>query len=182
MKNLLFLFMLTSAASVAQVKLPANEAGQVQYQEIVRIGDGKSSARQLMTQVRSWARQHYPAANEAEQQLDSAHNVLFVRTFYPIGRQSVRYTLTIETKFGRYRATITDLVAETPELTLPVQPASSTVDDLKRAAGNETKNEQVIEKIAEEQAELYRQIDKSCRATLASLKESLTASAAQTSK
>jgi hypothetical protein len=179
MKNILFLLILFSTTAFAQVKLPTNEAGQVQYQEIIRMPDATRPARQVYNQIRAWADEHYATETEAEQQRDDAHGILFVRSFYPIGKRNVRYTLTVEARIGRYRATITDLVAEDDGITSPVRPSSSTVDDLKRAANGEAKSEQVLEQIATDQAELYQEIEKACRATLASLKEALTAPAAK---
>ncbi|AKD53978.1 DUF4468 domain-containing protein [Spirosoma radiotolerans] len=174
MKYLFILFLFVSISALAQVKLPTNEVGQVQYQELVRVPDSKRTARQLMEQVHSWATRYYPLGNEAEQQYDREHNILFVRTFYSIGNQSVRYTLTIETKFGRYRATITDLIIDDNGRTQPVRAVTSTVDELAVAADSTVKDKRVIEQIAADQAELYRQIDKACRETLANLKQSLT--------
>jgi hypothetical protein len=174
MKYLFILALFVSVNSLAQVRLPTNEAGLVQYQELVRVPDSKRPARQLMEQVHSWAIRYYPLANEAEQQYDREHNILFVRTFYSIGSQSVRYTLTVETKFGRYRATITDLIIDDNGRTQPVRAATSTIDELVEAADSTVKNKNVIEQIAADQADLYRQIDKSCRETLANLKQSLT--------
>ncbi|MFD2570180.1 hypothetical protein ACFSUS_06010 [Spirosoma soli] len=170
----IFFFLLLSTTALAQFTLPTNEAGQVQYQEIVRLSNPALPARQVYTQIRSWADQHYTASNEAEQQRDDVHGIVFVRSFYPIEKRNVRYTLTVEAKIGRYRATITDLVVEGDGLTLPVRATSSTVEEIKKAADSDVKNEQLVEKIAAEQAELYQQIDRACRATLASLKETLT--------
>jgi len=175
MKYLFILALFLSINSLAQVRLPTNEAGLVQYQELVRVPDSKRPARQLMEQVHTWATKYYPLGNEAEQQYDREHNILFVRTFYSIGNQSVRYTLTVETKFGRYRATITDLIIDDNGRTQPVRATTSTIDELVEAADSTVKDKSVIEQIAADQAELYRQIDKSCRETLANLKHSLTA-------
>ncbi|GAB3498896.1 hypothetical protein GCM10027341_21210 [Spirosoma knui] len=179
MKPIVSLLLLLSATAFAQVKLPTNEAGQVQYQEIARMPDANRPARQVYNQIREWASEHYTAENEAELQHDDVHGILFVRSFYPIGKRNIRYTLTVEARIGRYRATITDLVAEDEGITLPLLPTSSTVDDLKKAANGEVKSEQVLEQIAQDQAELYQEINSACRATLASLKESLTAPAAK---
>lgn len=175
MKYLFILALFASINSLAQVRLPTNEAGLVQYQELVRVPDSKRPARQLMEQVHAWAIKYYPLNNEAEQQYDREHNILFVRTFYSIGNQSVRYTLTVETKFGRYRATITDLIIDDNGRTQPVRAVTSTVDELAEAADSTVKSKSVIEQIATDQADLYRQIDKSCRETLTNLKRALTA-------
>ncbi|SOD92405.1 DUF4468 domain-containing protein [Spirosoma fluviale] len=174
MKYTLFFFLILSFSSIAQVRLPTNELGQVQYQDLVRVPDSKRPARQLMEQVREWADQYYPQASEAEQQFDQEHNILFVRTLYDIGRQSVRYTLTIETKFGRYRATLTDLIIDDNGRTQPVRAASSTVEEMTAAADKSLKNRDLLEQIVADQTDLYRQIDKSCRSTLASLKQAMT--------
>jgi len=177
MKAQLLFFILFSTTALAQVQLPTNDAGLVQYQETVVVPDKTRPARQLMTQVRSWANQEYPAQNEAEQQFSPENNILFIRTFYPIGDQSVRYTLTIETKYGRYRATLTDLFVEGDGLAQaqPVRPVSTTAEELSRVSTDSLKNDQLIEQIATNQATLYKEIDKACRATLASLKAALTA-------
>jgi hypothetical protein len=167
-----FLFLLiVSIPAFAQVKLPANEAGLVQYQEIVRIGDGKGAARPLFEQIRTWAKQHYPTANEAELHDDPQHGIVFVRSLYGIGDQSIRYTFTIEARVGRYRATITDLIAEQGGITQPVLPVSTSADEIQRSAADSVKNSDLIRQIADNQADLYQQIDKACRTTLASLKE-----------
>ena len=177
MKIIRLFFVLFSITAQAQVRLPANEAGQVQYQEIVRIGDGKGPARPIFDQIRLWAQQHYPRANEAELHYDQQHGIVFVRSLYAIGDQSIRYTLTIEARIGRYRATITDLIAEQGVLTQPVRPVSSSAEEMKRTAADSVKNSGLVEQIAISQADLYRQIDESCRATLASLKQSVMTSA-----
>ncbi|GAB3023384.1 hypothetical protein [Spirosoma pulveris] len=174
MKYALFFFLFLPLFSVAQVQLPTNELGQVQYQDLVRVPDSKRPARQLMEQVRAWASQYYPQASEAEQQFDQEHNILFVRTFYAIGKRSVRYTLTIETKFGRYRATLTDLIIDDGGRTQPVRAASSTVEEMTTAADKSLKNRELLQQIVDDQTNLYQQIDKSCRSTLASLKEAMT--------
>ncbi|MBC3786147.1 DUF4468 domain-containing protein [Spirosoma utsteinense] len=175
MKAVLLFFALIAVPAVAQIKLPANETGQVQYQEIVRIGDGKGPARQVFNQLRLWTEEHYPK-NEAELQFDEQHGIVFVRSLFPSDDQTVRYTLTVEARIGRYRATITDLVAEQKGgLAQPVRPVSSTVEEIERAANGTTKNKVLVQQIAANQAELYRQIDQLCRATLASLKQSMTA-------
>ena len=175
MKKILLLFWLFSPAVLAQVKLPTNEAGQVQYQEIVRLPDGAQPARQVYNQIRAWADQHYTSTNEAERQHDDVHGIVFVRSLYAIGNRNVRYTLTIEARIGRYRATLTDLIAEGNGLVLPVRPTSSTAEELMKAADSAVKNDTLINQIAAEQTDFYHQLDRECRATLASLKEKLTA-------
>lgn len=175
MKILLALFALIPATTFAQVKLPTSETGQVQYQEIVRIGDGKGPARPLFDQIRSWAKQRYPLANEAELHYDQQHGIAFVRSLYTIGNQSVRYTLTIEARIGRYRATITDLIAEQGGLVQPVRPVSTSAEEMAKAAPDSIRNSSLIKQIADDQADFYQQIDEVCRATLTSLKQSVTA-------
>jgi hypothetical protein len=175
MKLFLFFFLLLSLNAIAQVRLPTNEAGQVQYQETIKLPDNTRKARQIIEQARSWANLQYDSTT-AEQQYDAEHTILFIRSFFPINKQSIRYTLTIEAKYGRYRATLTDLVAENDALTLPVQASSGTVAEMERAAGSKPINKKILEQTARQQAELYRQIDKACRDTLASLKQALTTS------
>ncbi|WP_420147981.1 hypothetical protein [Spirosoma sp.] len=174
MKYLVLFLCFLSLPTLAQIKLPANESGQVQYQEIVRVPDSKRPARQLMEQARAWGEQHYRSNLTTEQQFDQEHNILFIRSSYLINNQTIRYTLTIEPKFGRYRATLTDLVAENNGMNIPVRPSSVTVDDIKRIAADSLKNNNLIEETAQRQADLYDQLDKSCRATLASLKAVMT--------
>ena len=174
MKAALLLFLLMPTIASAQVKLPTSEAGQVQYQEIVRIGDGKGPARPIFDQIRAWAQQRYPLANEAELHHDQQHGIVFVRSLYSVGDQSIRYTLTVEARIGRYRATITDLIAEQGGLIQPVRPVSSTAEEMERAAPDSVKNSDLAKQIAGSQAEVYRQIDEACRATLASLKQTMT--------
>ena len=168
------LFVFSSLTALAQFRLPTNELGQVQYQEVVRVPDSKRPALQLMEQARSWADAHYDLNLTTEQQYDQEHNILFIKSSYPINNQTVRYTLTIEPKFGRYRVTLTDLIAEANGLNSPIQAANPTLEDIKKSAGSSTKPA-VIEQTAKQQAELYREIDRSCRATLASLKETMSA-------
>jgi hypothetical protein len=177
MKNLLLLTVFLSTTALAQVHLPTNETGQVQYQETVRVPNTTETAKKLMTQVRSWADEYYPDQNEVEQQFDQEHSILFIRTFYPIDKQNVRYTLTIETKYGRYRATIADLVLEGDGLTQaqPIRPISTTTDELSRVSADTVKHD-TLAQIASDQATLYQEIDKACKATLASLKAALTES------
>ncbi len=174
MKTALVFLLLISATALAQVKLPTSETGQVQYQEIVRIGDGKGPARPIFDQIRAWARERYPMANEAELHYNQQHGIAFVRSLYTIGNQSIRYTLTIEAKIGRYRATITDLIAEQGGLVQPVRPVSSSAEEMAQVAADSVKNSNLIKQIAADQAEVYQQIDEACRTTLASLKQSVT--------
>lgn len=176
MNSIFLLFFFLSFNALAQVKLPVNELGQVQYQEIVRVPDSKRPARQLMEQARAWADQEYESNLTTEQQYDQEHNILFVKSSYSINNQTVRYTLTIEPKFGRYRATLTDLITESKGLNVPILASSATVDEIKRAAGNKVTNSQLIEQTVQQQKDLYRQVDQSCRATLGSLKEAMTVS------
>ena len=175
MKYTLFLFFALSLHSFAQVRLPTNEVGQVQYQELIKLPDTKRPARQIMEQAQAWSGQYFADIATTEQQHDQQNNILFIKSSYPINNQTVRYTLTIETKFGRYRATITDLIAESDGLTLPVQASSSTATEINRSAGGTVASKTLIEQTAKQQADLYRQIDKACRDTLASLKQALTA-------
>ena len=175
MKCLNYVFLLfCSLTTLAQVKLPVNETGQVQYQEIVRLPDSKRPARQSMQLARAWANQHYKSNLKTEQQYDQEHNILFIKSAYSVNNQVVRYTLTIEPKYGRYRATITDLITESNGLNVPIQAASATIDDIKRVAADSLKNNNLIEETAQQQAALYEQLDQSCHDTLASLKEAMT--------
>lgn len=170
----LFFIIFSSLNALAQFRLPTNELGQVQYQEVVRVPDSKRPARQLMEQARAWADQHYDLNLTTEQQYDQEHNILFVKSVYAISDQSVRYTITIEPKFGRYRVTLTDLIAEANGMNAPIQATNPTLEDIKKSAGSATKPA-VIEQTARQQKELYQDLDKSCRATLASLKEAMSA-------
>ncbi len=174
MNPIFLLLAFCSLNAVAQVTLPVNELGQVQYQEIVRVPDSKRPARQLMEQARAWAGQEYESNLTTEQQYDQEHNILFVKSSYSINNQTVRYTLTIEPKFGRYRATLTDLIVVSKGLNSPILASSATVNDMSRAAGGAVTNKTLIEQTARQQEDLYRQIDQSCRATLLSLKEAMT--------
>lgn len=174
MKYTLLFFLTLSLNAFAQVKLPTNEVGQVQYQELIKVPDSKRPARQLMEQARAWSEHHFANEASTEQQQDQENNILFIKSSYSITNQLVRYTLTIETKYGRYRATITDLITEGNGLTLPVQASSSTANEINRSAGGSITNKSLAEQTAKQQADLYRQIDKSCRDTLASLKLALT--------
>ncbi|QMW03458.1 DUF4468 domain-containing protein [Spirosoma foliorum] len=174
MKYLLIITLFVSGSAFAQLRLPTNETGQVQYQEIVRVPNEKLPARQLMNQLHDWAEFYYESESAAEQQYDPEHNIQFIKSAYHIDDQIVRYTLTVEAKFGRYRATITDLIAEDKGISVPVRASSSTAAELERASGGKITNRKLIEQAAQQQAELYRQIDKSCRGTLASLKQYLT--------
>lgn len=176
MKQLILPFLITLLLSVntlAQFRLPTNELGQVQYQEIVRLADTKQTARQVMAQARSWAEAHYAESSTAEKQPDTENNILFIRTASVLNGQLIRYTLTIEAKYGRYRATITDLVAENGAINVPLRSTSSTAGELERASGSKTPNKKLIEQTVRQQAELYHQIDKICRDTLASLKQAM---------
>lgn len=169
-----FVLLFLSTTALAQVRLPTNEAGQVQYQEIVRIGDGKLPARQVFERIQTWAEQHYPSADEAERHFDQQHGILFVRSAFPVGDQSVRYTLTVEARIGRYRATITDLVDESDALLLPLRPTSSTAEEINRTTGSAAKDRTIVEQIVQKQADFYHQINETCRATLANLKKTIT--------
>lgn len=182
MKPALLFLLLISLPTLAQIKLPTSETGQVQYQEIVRIGDGKGPAPPVFDQIQAWAKQHYPLAGEAELHYDQQHGITFVRSLFPIGDQSIRYTFTIEAKIGRYRATITDLVAEQGGLVQPVSPVSPSAEEMARAAADSVRNSSLIEQIAANQVIVYKQIDEMCRATLASLKQWMTTPAGKKSE
>ena len=175
MKFIVLLLAFGSLNAIAQVKLPVNELGQVQYQEVIRVPDSKRPARQLMEQARAWADRHYRANLTTEKQYDKEHNILFIKSTYSANNQPVRYTLTIEPKFGRYRATITDLITQSNGLNVPIRATSVTVDEIRKAAVDSLKTESLIEQTAQQQADLYDQLDQSCRATLASLEEAMTA-------
>ena len=166
--------LLLSINAVAQVKLPTNEVGQVQYQEIVRVPNAKLPARQLMEQARAWANQYYAANLTTEQHLDQTSNILFIKSSYSLNNQLVRYVLTIEPKYGRYRATITELVSEGNSLTVPVLASSTTVVELEKTVGK-TSDRKLLEQTANQQANLYKQIDNACRGTLLNLKQELMA-------
>ncbi|GAB3976518.1 hypothetical protein GCM10028806_36230 [Spirosoma terrae] len=171
MKVLLPFFLLLSVQLLAQVTLPTNELGQVQYQEIVRLPDATRPTRQVATQLRSWVDQQYPNEGDAEKHYDQENNVVFAKSVFLIDGQTVRYTLTLEAKFGRYRVTLTDLITEAKGLSLPVQATSPTADEMSRMADNKTKSTNVIQQAVKQQEDLYRQLNKECRATLANLKE-----------
>lgn len=156
------------------MSLPTNEAGQVQYQEIVRLPNQSMPARQVYSQLRAWGEERFPAGNEAELQRDDVHGILFVRSFFPLGNRDVRYTLTLEARIGRYRATLTDLVTQVNGLMVPLQPRPSTEGELARNADSVSIKNKVVEQVAAEQAEFYRQIDKACRDMLANLKTAVT--------
>ena len=173
MKYLLIVSLLISTPALAQVRLPTNEVGQVQYQEIVRVPNTKLPARQLMQQVRAWANSHYAANLSTEQQYDQEHNILFIKSSFPINKQLVRYVLTIEPKFGRYRATITELIVEGNGLTVPVLASSSTASEIAKATGTKEADKRLAEQAAYQQADLYHHIDKDCRNTLNELKQAL---------
>ncbi|GAB3960075.1 hypothetical protein GCM10028805_57340 [Spirosoma harenae] len=173
MKYLFMLALLVSIPASAQFRLPTNELGQVQYQEIVKVPNAKLPAKQMMGQFHEWAEKYYAAGGSAEQQYDPEHNIMFIKSLYRINGQTIRYSLTAEAKFGRYRATITDLVAENNGFNTPILGASSTVEEMEQAAGGKTTNRKVIEQTAQQQADLYRQIDRACRDTLANLKSAL---------
>ncbi|MBD2701218.1 DUF4468 domain-containing protein [Spirosoma sp. BT702] len=171
MKAIFFaLLVCYSATLFAQVQLPANEAGQVQYQEIIKLQDSKRPAKKIMEHARIWADDQYGNTSNTEVHFDQEHNILFVKASYPLGKQSVRYTLTIEPKYGRYRATLTDLIADNGGMFVPIQPKSPTVSDLTKSGSTQTVAEQAVE----QQTTLYEQLDQACRATLASLREALT--------
>jgi hypothetical protein len=173
MKYVLILSLLFSTPALAQVRLPTNEVGQVQYQEVVRVPNAKLPARKLMEQVRTWANSHYAPNLSTEQQYDQEHNILFIKSSFPINKQLVRYVLTIEPKFGRYRATITELIIEGNGLTVPVLGSSSTANEIAKATGTKEVDLRLAEQAAYQQADLYHQIDKDCRSTLNDLKQTL---------
>ena len=173
MKYPFILSLLLSVNALAQVRLPTNEVGQVQYQQVVRVPNAKLPARQLMEQVREWANTHYASSLATEQQYDKEHNILFVKSAYPINKQLIRYVLTVEPKFGRYRATITELIIEGNGLTVPVLGSSSTAEEIMRVTGPKEADPKLAEQAAYQQADLYHQIDKDCRSTLNDLRQSL---------
>lgn len=173
MKLSLILALLLSFNALAQFRLPTNELGQVQYQEVVRIKDSKQTARQIMAQARSWAETHYADNEYTEQQVDAENNILFIRTASQLEGQLIRYTLTIEPKYGRYRATITDMIATNGAINVPVRATPGTVSEMERASDSKTPNRKLIEQTVQQQTAVYRQLDKTCRDTLASLKQAL---------
>ena len=173
MKIYLILSLFLSVNALAQIRLPTNEVGQVQYQEIVSYPIAKLPARQIMEQTRAWANSHYSGVPTTEQQYDQQNNILFVKSSFTINNQLVRYVLTIEPKYGRYRATITELIVEGNGLTVPVLASSGTTSEIARATGSKTADQKLVEQAANQQADLYNQIDKACRDTLANLKQAL---------
>jgi hypothetical protein len=174
MTRLIILFFFSTAyPALAQVQLPTDANGQVQFQELVRLTDKTRSAKQVFSQSQAWAERYFKPANEPEIQPDQANGVLFVRGVYPIGEQFVRFTMLIEAKTGRYRATITDLIAENNGLLAPIQPVSATSDDMQRSGGTQLANTTVVETVAKQQAELYKALDAVCHDTLNNLKTAL---------
>ncbi|WP_460950170.1 hypothetical protein [Spirosoma daeguense] len=170
MKPSLFLILLFVSTSLfAQVQLPTTEGGQVQYQEIIKLPDSKRPAKKIMEQARIWADDQYGITSNTEVQFDQEHNILFIKAAYPIGKQSVRYTLTIEPKFGRYRATLTDLIADKNGMFIPIRGTSATASDLEKTGSSPA----VAEQAAQQEKELYEELDKVCRNTLANLRETL---------
>lgn len=174
MPRLLLVFFLFVAAcpTFAQVQLPTDANGQVQFQELVRLTDKVRPAKQVFAQSQAWAERYFKPVNEPEVQPDPEHGVLFVRGVYPIGDKFVRFTMLVEAKTGRYRATITDLIAENNGLLAPIQPSSATADDMQKAGGQAAKPD-VVEAVAKEQADLYKALDAVCRDTLNNLKTAL---------
>ena len=175
MKRFLFaLLLLMSSPLLAQVKLPVGETGQVQFQDLVRLSDKTRPARQVLQQSQRWAASYFSLDNRPELHEDREHGILFIKAIYPLGEQTVRFAMTIETKMGRYRATITDLIADGNGLSTPIRPVSATAAEMQAAAGSQATNPAVVEQAAKQQADLYQTIDETCRATLASLKAALT--------
>lgn len=172
LRLLIVIFFAVACPAVAQVQLPADDNGQVQFQETVRLTDKTRSAKQVFAQSQAWAERYFKQVNEPEVQPDQEHGVLFVRGVYPIGGQFVRFTMLIEAKTGRYRATITDLIGENNGLLSPIQPVSATAEDMQKAGGQAAKPE-VVEAVAKEQAELYKALEAVCRDTLNNLKTAL---------
>ncbi|QJD77617.1 DUF4468 domain-containing protein [Spirosoma rhododendri] len=170
---LIVLFFIAAYPALAQVQLPTDANGQVQFQELVRLTDKTRPSKQVFSQSQAWAERYFKPANEPEVQPDLANGVLFVRGVYPIGEQFVRFTMLIEAKMGRYRATITDLIAENNGLLAPIQPNNATADDMQRAGGTQIANPAVVETVANQQAELYKALDAVCRDTLNNLKTAL---------
>src|SRR4051794_38172934 len=82
-RYLFLLLLFCSVTAFAQVKLPTNEIGQVQYQELVKLPDNTRKAKQIIEQARLWAGQEYDSLS-AEQQYDQANSILFIKSIYTI--------------------------------------------------------------------------------------------------
>lgn len=169
MNRLIPILVLFALHTQAQVRLPANELGQVQYQEIVRLSDTQRPARQLISQTKQWVREYYADSNAVEQQYDQEHNILFIKYGFRIDNQAIRYTIILEGKTGRYRVTLTDMITESNGMALPIRPVSPTAAELNQVADGTIRNSKVIAEAVQQQTNLYQRIDKICRDTLASL-------------
>ena len=64
MLRLLAVFLLVAACpALAQVRLPTDANGQVQFQELIRLTDKTRPAKQVFTQTQAWAERYFKPAH-----------------------------------------------------------------------------------------------------------------------
>lgn len=195
----LLLFALAGVSQVPPI-LPTSETGQVQFRQVVSLGDSARAPKQLAQQARTWVAKAFKSANSVIQQFDPEQGSLIVKGSSQIS-YSVRTTslgrtmetpvnyrldfmLTIETKPGRYRATIEQLTMHTPPMqgmsamdtpvTAARQSEEETYQSVQAAAGSGMLSEKAKRTIARESVEgqtrSQEQIRDACLSLLADLK------------
>jgi len=137
MKNII-LFILISSGSFAQVGLPHDKLGKVNYTEVVQSDSFPAS--QLYSNARLWFAETFKSANDVIQLADENTKTLVGHgstTFLMHGLFGSRtesgfitYSVKIECKDGRYKYSITDFVLKQPNWTY-------TVEDYKGTAAQE---------------------------------------------
>ncbi|KAB7728160.1 DUF4468 domain-containing protein [Rudanella paleaurantiibacter] len=143
---LLCVFLLVG--TVHAQNLPTDESGNVRFQRVVELGDTSQTSKVLATKARSWVVRAFKSANDVIQQYEPADGILIAKgnsnlsytiTYRSMGmtsaapvNQRLYFMLTIETKAGRYRATIDQLTvkspatAYTPEMEAPIKAEATT--------------------------------------------------------
>lgn len=131
MKGLIIAFCLVARVGFSQssdeTTLPVDESGHVQFQQVVKV-DSAESTKTIIGKARSWVAKTFNSASTVVQQYDPDQGILIVKgaskfsspqaTFFSGKTVTtpapylLRYTLTIESKPGRYRSTINSLTTE----------------------------------------------------------------------
>lgn len=123
--SLPYLLFFLMVCSFCRAQQSTDDAGNVQFQQVVML-DSSLSAKALINRAKTWSVKSYNSANTVIQQFEPEGGTLILKAQSPISvpvyyrlmgkTQSatsvidLKYTLSIETKTGRYRATLSQLV------------------------------------------------------------------------
>jgi hypothetical protein len=135
--RLLILLTLISTSAMAQeiISLPTNAQGGVEFQQVFRLADTTVSATDIISRARTWAAKTYRDSEKIIQQYDAQAGVMVLKpimkftvftemkiitTVKESTDQYVGYTLTIEARKGRYRATMSNYAVDPTNMRVPM--------------------------------------------------------------